>query len=151
MTVFILYKDFATEDEDCIGVFFDKETLDKYLKENFLNLAKEEHNILLKDYQSSVTQAQSDRLDLISQERELLKIEKKIDDKYNAEYQTVHRKRVKIIKQIESINNMISELQYNFQKKFAKDDDSILKDYIENNGYIIHEAKVIERKNKPLN
>ena len=46
---------------------------------------------------------------------------------------------------------MISELQYNFQKKFAKDDNSILKDYIENNGYIIHEAKVIERKNKPLN
>ena len=151
MTVFILYKDFATEDEDCVGVFFDKETLDEYLKENFLNLAKEEHNILLRDYQSSVTQAQSDRLDLISQERELLKIEKKIDDKYNAEYQSAHRKRVKIIKQIESVNNMISELQYKFQKEFTKNSDSILKDYIENNGYVIHEAKVIERKNKPLN
>ena len=150
MTVFILYKDFATEDEDCIGVFFDKETLDEYLKENFLNLAKEEHNILLKDYQSSVTQAQSDRLDLISQERELLKIEKKIDDKYNAEYQSAHRKRVKIIKQIESINNMISELQYKFQKEFTKNSDSILKDYLENNGYVVHEAKLIDKK-KPLN
>ena len=150
-TVLILYKDFATEDEDCIGVFFDRESLDEYLKENFLKVAKEDHSILLRDYQSSITQAQSDRWDLISQEQELLKTEKKINDKYNSEYQTVHRKRIKIIKQIESINNMISELQYNFQKKFTKDDDSILKDYIENNGYIIHEAKVIERKNKPLN